>query len=211
VAQTWTLGHPLARKEAVKLNSFVTWLFAGIGVAVGSAVPTLVTTTLGWLRRAWAWLIDRMQPAEHYNSLRLTTWAVEVVGRRENPEDPVVLNVKGDRGRELVQSITKTGMVAEPLTTQQRRTVQAAGRDYGPSGPGYWRRHLPEWTRRELILARLFAVSRATERCMVYGGTVPDSIWVVVCNRPRWHRGAHRWDRFSVGTLVAEDPGPPAD
>jgi hypothetical protein len=163
----------------------------------------------GWLRRAGGWLVDKLQPAEHYNSLNLATYAVEVVGKRQNPDNPVTLKVETDRARSLVQSIKQTGLVSEPLTPEQRQAVMAATRDYGPAGAGYWRRHLPEWTRRELMLARLLALDRGTERCMVYGGTVPDSIWVVVCNRPRWHRGAHQWGRFSVGTLTAEDPGPP--
>jgi hypothetical protein len=193
------------------VNSFTTWLFAGLGVAVGSAMPTLITTVLGWLRRARAWLADRLQPAGHYNSLHLATWEVELVGKRENPDDPVVPDVRGSRGTSLAQHISQTGVVAEPLTSEQRQAVLAAMKDYGPGGPGYWRRNPPEWTRRELVLARLFAVSHGTERCMVYGGTVPDSTWAAVCNRPRWHRGAHRWERFSVGTLTAKDPGPPGD
>jgi len=190
------------------VNTFVTWLFAGVGVAVGSAAPSFVSSALSWIRRVGARLVNRLQPTERYNSLHLTTWAVEVTGRRENPDDPVVLKLEGDRGRSLVQSIRRTGLIAEPLTNEQRQAVQAATRDYGPAGPGYWRRHLPEWTRRELLLARLFAVSRGTERCMVFGGTI-DANWLAVCDRPRWHRGAHRWQRFSVGTLTAQDPGPP--
>jgi hypothetical protein len=136
-------------------------------------------------------------------------WAVEVVGKRENPDDPVVLKVSGDRGRSLVQSIKETGVIAKPLTDEQMQAVHAATRDYGPGGPGYWRRHPPEWTRRELVLGRLLALDGGRERCMVYGGTVPDSTWVAVCGRPRWHRGAHLWQRFSTGTLTARDPGPP--
>ncbi len=191
------------------MNTFVTWFFAGVGVALGSAAPSFVSSALSWMRKVWARLVDRLEPTERYNSLHLTTWAVEVIGRRKNPDDPVVLKVEGSRGTDLVQSIRQTGLIAEPLTNKQRQAVQAAIRDYGPAGPGYWRRHLPEWTRRELLLARLFAVSRGTERCMVFGGTIPNTIWVAVCDRPRWHRGAHRWQRFSVGTLTAQDPGPP--
>jgi hypothetical protein len=190
------------------MNTFGTWLFAGIGVAVGTAVPTIVTSAVGWLRKASAWLVSVLEPAEHYNSLHLTTWLVEVVGQRENPDDPVVLKVEGDRGRSLVESIQQTGCIAEPLNRAQQQAVQAATRDYGPTGPGYWRRRPPEWTRRELMLARLFGLSRGTERCMIFGGTIPDSTWVAVCTRPRWHRGAHGWERFSVGTLTARDPGP---
>ncbi len=193
------------------MNNFVTWLFAGVGVAVGTAMPTAFATVWGWLRRAGAWLVGRMQPAEHYNSLHIPSWKVEVVGQRENPDDPVVLKVQGNRGTNFEQHIRQNGVVAQPLTNEQIQAVHAATRDYGSAGPGYWRRHPPEWTRRELILARLFALNGGTERCMVYGGTVPNSTWVVVCKRPRWHRGAHRWDRFSVGTLTAEDPGPRPD
>jgi len=191
------------------MNTFVTWLFAGVGVALGSAAPTLVSSVLSWMRKVGSGLIDRMQPKERYNSLHLATWAVEVIGPREDPDDPVVLKVEGNRGTDLVQSIRQTGLIAEPLTNEQQQALQAATRDYGPAGPGYWRRHLPEWTRRELALARLFAVSRGTERCMVFGGMIPETIWAAVCDRPRWHRGAHRWQRFSVGTLTAQDPGPP--
>jgi hypothetical protein len=191
------------------VSTFVTWIFAGAGVAVGSAAPSLVSSTLSWTRKAGARLINRLEPAERYNSLNLADWAVEVIGPRENPDDPVVLKVKGSRGTSLEQSIRQTGLVAEPLTKEQLQAVQAARRDYGPSGPGWWRRHPPEWTKRELLLARLFAISRGTERCMVFGGTIQDSIWVAVCPRPRWHRGAHRWERFSAGTLTAPDPGPP--
>ena len=191
------------------MNTFVTWLFAGVGVALGSAAPSFVSSALSWMRKIRARLVDRLQPTEHYNSLHLKTWAIEVVRPRENPDDPVVLKVEGGRGTDLVQSIRQTGLIAEPLTNVQRQAVQAATRDYGSAGPGYWRRHLPEWTRRELLLARLFVVSRGTERCMVFGGTIPDTTWVAVCERPRWHRGAHRWQRFSVGTLTAQDPGPP--
>jgi hypothetical protein len=193
------------------VNTFVTWLFAGLGVAVGTAMPSVAATWWGWLRRAGAWMVDRMQPTEHYNSLQLATWKVEVVKRREDPDDPVVLKVEGNRGTSLEQSVKRTGLVAEPLTSEQLQAVQAATRGYGSTGPGYWRRHLPQWTRRERLLARLFGVSRGTERCFVYGGTVPDSPWVVVCNRPRWHRGAHRWERFSTGTLTVQDRGPPTD
>jgi hypothetical protein len=64
---------------------------------------------------------------------------------------------------------------------------------------------------RELPLARLFAVRSGAERCMVFGGMTPDTTWVAVCTRPRWHRAAHRWERFSVGTLTTQDPGPPPD
>jgi hypothetical protein len=193
------------------VNTFVTWLFAGAGVALGSAAPSFVSSALSWIRKVGARLVDRLEPAQRYNSLHLTTWAVEVIGQRENPDDPVVLKVEGDRGTDLARSIRQTGVIAKPLTHEQRQAVQAAMRDYGPAGSGYWRRRLPEWTRRELLLARLFAVSRGTERCMVYGGTVPDTTWVAVCGRPRWHRGAHHWQRFSVGTLTAQDPGPPDD
>jgi len=136
------------------------------------------------MRKVWTRLIDRFQPIERYNSLHFTTWAVEVIGQRENPDDPVVLKVEGSRGTSLVQSIRQTGLIAKPLTNEQRQAVQAATRDYGPAGPGYWRRHLPEWTRRELLLARLFAVSRGTERCMIFCGTIPDTTWVAVCDRP---------------------------
>ncbi len=191
------------------MNTFVTWLFAGVGVALGSAVPSFVSSALSWMRNVGARLVERLEPKERYNSLHLATWAVEVIGRRENPDDPVVLKVEGNRGTDLVRSIKQTGLIAEPLTNEQLQAVQAAMRDYGPAGSGYWRRHLPEWTRRELLLARLFAVSRGTERCMVFGGMIPDTPWVAVCDRPRWHRGAHRWQRFSVGTLTAKDPGPP--
>ncbi len=193
------------------MSTFVTWLFAGVGVALGSAMPSLVSRVLSWARTAGAWLGDLMQPTERYNSLNLANWEVEVMGQRENPGDPVVLRVKGDRGRSLVDSIKRTGLVEEPLTKQQQRAVQAAKRDYGPSGPGYWRRHPPEWTKRELLLARLFAVNRGTERCMVYGGTIAGTHWVAICNRPRWHRGAHSYERFSSGTLSAQDPGPGDD
>jgi len=191
------------------VNTFVTWLFAGVGVALGSAVPSLFSNVFSWLRQAGGRLAERMQPAEHYDSLNLANWEVEVINRREHPDDPVVLKVKGDRGTSLVNSIKRTGLVAEPLTSEQHKAMQAAGRDYGPSGPGYWRRHLPEWTRRELVLARGFAISRGTERCMVYGGTIAGTHWVVVCNRPRWHRGAHSYERFSSATLTADDPGSP--
>jgi hypothetical protein len=191
------------------VSTFVTWIFAGAGVALGSAAPSFVSSTLSWTRKAGARLVDRLQPTERYNSLHLATWAVEVIGPRENPDDPVVLKVEGSRGTNLVQSIRQTGLIAEPLTKEQRQAVQAAIGDYGSAGSGYWRRHLPEWTRRELLLARLFAVSRGTERCMVFGGVIPGMTWVAVCDRPRWHRGAHRWQRFSVGTLTAKDPGPP--
>lgn len=191
------------------MNTFVTWLFAGVGVALGSAVPSFVSSGLSWMRKVGAWLVDRVQPTERYNSLHLATWAVEVVGVRENPDDPVVLKVEGNRATALEQRIRQTGLIADPLTNEQQQAVRAATRDYGPAGSGYWRRHLPEWTRRELLLARLFAVSRGTERCMVFGGTISDTTLVAVCDRPRWHRGAHRWQRFSVGTLTAQDPGPP--
>lgn len=190
------------------MSNFTTWLFAGIGVAAGSAMPSFAATGWSWLRRTGAWLVDRIEPAERYNSLHLATWAVEVVRRREDPDDPVVLKVEGHRAASLEQSIRQTGLVAKPLTRDQQQAVQAATRDYGPGGPGYWRRKLPEWTRRELLLARLLAISHGTERCMVYGGKIPDSTWVAVCTRPRWHRGAHCWERFSVGTLTAKDPGP---
>jgi hypothetical protein len=193
------------------LSTFGTWLFAGIGVAVGSVVPGLVARGLSWLRAAGARLSYRMQPAERYNSVHLANWEVAVVGQRENPGDPVVLKVKGDRGTSLVNSIKQTGLIAEPLTAEQQKAMQAATRDYGPSGAGYWRRHAPEWTRRELVLARLFAVGLGTERCMVYGGTITDSHWVAVCKRPRWHRGAHAYERFSNATLTAQDPGPGED
>jgi hypothetical protein len=46
---------------------------------------------MSWLRTVGAWLADRVQPAEHYNSLNLVNWEVEVIEQRENPEDPVVL------------------------------------------------------------------------------------------------------------------------
>lgn len=193
------------------MNTFGTWLFAGLGVALGSAAPSFVSSALSWMRKVGARLVDWLEPKERYNSLHLRTWAVEVIGRRENPDDPVVLKVEGSRGTNLVQSVKQTGVLAEPLTDEQRKAVQAATRDYGPAGSGYWRRHLPEWTRRELLLARLFAVSRGTERCMIFGGTIPDTTWVAVCDRPRWHRGAHRWQRFSLGTLTVQDPGPPDD
>jgi hypothetical protein len=193
------------------VSTFVTWLFAGTGVALGAALPALVARAWGLVKTAWARLVSRLQPTERYNSLHLVNWAVEVIGKREKPNDPVVLKVSGDRARSLVQSIRQTGLVAEPLTNEQMLAVHAATRDYGPSGPGYWRRHPPEWTRRELVLARLFAVDGGSERCMVCGGTVPGSTWVVVCARPRWHRGAHLWQRFSTGTLTAQDPGPPDD
>jgi hypothetical protein len=183
--------------RGIPVSNFGSWVFAGIGVAVGTAVPTIVTTVLGWLRQAWSWLTTRIEPAERYNSLLgLTSWSVEVVGKRENPDDPVILDARG-RGTDLEASIRRTGTIAEPLTREQREAVIAARQDYGPSGSGYWRRHPPEWTRRELILARLFAVGQGTERCMVYGGMVPGGNWVVVCGAPRWHRGAHRWERFS--------------
>jgi hypothetical protein len=172
-------------------------------------MPSVIGTWWRGLRRAGAWLANRVQPAEHYNSLHLATWRVEVVKTREDPDDPVVLKVEGNRGTSFEQHIRQNGAVAEPLTDEQLQAVHAATRDYGPGGPGYWRRHLPEWTRRELLLARLFAVGSGTERCMVYGGTIPDTTWVAVCKRPRWHRGGHRFERFSVGTLTAEDPGPP--
>lgn len=190
------------------MNTFVTWLFAGVGVALGSAVPSLFSNVLSWLRRVGTRLADWMQPAMRYNSLNLTNWKVEVINQRENPDDPVILQVQGDRGRSLVNSIKLTGLVEEPLSSDQQQAVQAAMRDYGPSGPGYWRRHPPEWTRRELLLARLFAVDRGTERCSVYGGVIEDTTWVAVCKRPRWHRGAHAYERFSTGTLTARDPGP---
>jgi hypothetical protein len=193
------------------MSNFGTWLFAGVGVALGTAVPSIVSSVLTWLRTAWARLVERMQPSERYNSLNLATWAVEAVGKRENPDDPVVLSVKGGSARDLEQSIRRTGFIAEPLTREQREAVQAAARDYGGTGPGYWRRYLPEWTRRELLLARLLMVSHGSERCMIYGGTTDDRNWVVVCARPRWHRGAHGWERFGVGTIRAEDPGPPGD
>jgi hypothetical protein len=193
------------------VNNFVTWLFAGVGVALGSAVPSLFSSMLSWLRRFEERLAERMQPAEHYNSLHLANWEVEVINARENPDDPVVLKVRGDRGTSLVNSVKRTGLVAEPLTSEQQKAMQAATRDYGPSGPGYWRRHAPEWTRRELLMARLLAVSRGTERCMIYGGTIEDTHWVAICNRPRWHRGAHVYERFSSATLTADDPGPPSN
>jgi hypothetical protein len=193
------------------VNNFGTWLFAGTGVALGSALPALIARGWRWLRMTTSALAARLQPSEHYNSLHLASWAVEVIGQREHPDDPVVLNVEGQRGRSLVQSIQQTGTVAEPLTAEQRQALNAATRDYGPGGAGYWRRHPPEWTRRELLLARLFAVGLGTERCMIYGGTIPDSTWVAVCGRPRFHRGAHGWQRFSVGTLTARDPGPPGE
>lgn len=173
-------------------------------------MPTIVSTVLSWLRSAWSWLAGLIQPAEHYNSLHQATWAVEVIGQRDKPDDPVVLTVKGGDAHSLEQSVKRTGYIAEPLTREQQDAVIAAGRDYGPSGSGYWRRRLPEWTRRELLLARLFALQHGTERCLVYGGAVPGGNWVVVCGAPRWHRGAHRWERFSVGTLTLPDPGPPS-
>jgi hypothetical protein len=40
-------------------------------------------------------MVERLQPAERYNSPHLATWNVEVIGKREDPEDPVTLNVKG--------------------------------------------------------------------------------------------------------------------
>lgn len=204
----WPSSDLRTIREGCQVNTFATWLFAGFGVAVGSAAPSFVSSALSWMRRGGTRLIDLLQPKERYNSLHLTTWAVEVMGQRENPDDPVVLKVEGSRATAFEQSIRQTGLIAEPLTSEQRQAVQAAMRDYGPAGPGYWRRHLPEWTRRELLLARFFAVSRGTERCMVFGGMIPDTTWVAVCLRPRWHRGAHRWERFSVGTLTAQDPGP---
>lgn len=191
------------------MNTFGTWLFAGLGVAVGTALPSWVGSGWSWLGQAGARLVQRLQPAERYNSLGLATWAVEVAVKRENPDDPVVLKVEGNRATALERSIRQKGVVAEPLSDEQRLAVNAATRDYGPGGAGYWRRHPPEWTRRELRLARLFALSQGTERCMVYGGMTEDSAWAVVCGAPRWHRGAHRWQRFSVGTLTAPDPGPP--
>jgi len=178
---------------------------------LGAALPALVVRGWGLVRTAGARLVQRLQPAERYNSLHLANWAVEVIGQRDDPDDPVVLKVSGGRGYSLVQSIRRTGLVEEPLTREQQQAVQAATRDYGPSGSGYWRRHAPEWTRRELVLARILAVSDGTERCMVYGGTIPDSTWVAVCVRPRWHRGAHLWERFSTSTLTAQDPGPPGN
>ena len=193
------------------MKTFVTWLFAGTGVALGAALPALVARGWGLLRSAWARLVQRLQPAEHYNSIHLANWAVEVIGQRADPDDPVVLKVSGGRGYSLVQSIKRTGLVEEPLTGEQQQAVHAAIRDYGPGGPGYWRRHLPEWTRRELVLARLLTVGGGSERCIVYGGTIQDSTWVAVCARPCWHRGAHLWQRFSTGTLTAQDPGPPDD
>jgi hypothetical protein len=151
-----------------------------------------------------------MQPAERYNSLRLVNWAVEVTGKRGDPDDPVILKVKSGNASSLVESIRQTGLIAEPLTSEQMQAVHAATRDYGPGGPGWWRRQLPEWTRRELVLGRLLAISEGSERCMVYGGTI-DPNFAAVCARPRWHRGAHEWQRFSVGTLTAKDPGPSDD
>lgn len=65
------------------MSTFVTWLFAGIGVALGSAVPSLVSRVLSWTRRAGGWLVDLIQPAERYNSLNLANWEVEVMGQRE--------------------------------------------------------------------------------------------------------------------------------
>ncbi|HVB42017.1 MAG TPA: hypothetical protein VNF47_04840 [Streptosporangiaceae bacterium] len=190
------------------MSTFGTWLFAGLGVAVGTALPSWVGSGWSRLGQAMTSLVQRLQPAERYNSLNLASWAVEVAVIRENPDDPVVLKVEGGRATSLEQSIRQTGLVAESLTVEQRLALNAATRDYGRGGPGYWRRHPPEWTRRELLLARLFALSQGTERCMVYGGTIPDTTWVAVCCAPRWHRGAHRWQRFSVGTLTADDPGP---
>jgi hypothetical protein len=119
------------------------------------------------MRKVGARLVDWLEPKERYNSLHLRTWAVEVIGRRENPDDPVVLKVEGSRGTNLVQSVKQTGLIAEPLTNEQRQEVQAAMRDYGPAGSGYWRRHLPEWTRRELLLARLSSQSAAA----------PSAVW----------------------------------
>jgi hypothetical protein len=193
------------------MSTFTTWLFAGTGVALGAALPALVARGWGLVRTAGARLVQRLQPAERYDSLGLANWAVGVIGQRDDPDDPVVLKVSGGRGYSLVQSIKRTGLVEEPLTREQQQAVQAATRDYGPGGPGYWRRHLPEWTRRELVLARLFLLDNGSERCMVYGGTIPNSTWVAVCARPRWHRGAHLWQRFSTGTLTAQDPGPSDD
>lgn len=111
------------------MNSFITWLFAGIGVALGAAVPTLFSNVLSGLRRIGASLVDRLQPAERYNDLHIPSWAVEVV-----------LKVDGGRGYSLVQSIRETGLVAEPLTSDQQDALHAATRDYGPGGPGYRRR-----------------------------------------------------------------------
>jgi hypothetical protein len=116
------------------VNTFVTWLFAGTGVALGAALPALVARGWGLLGTAGTWLVERLQPAEHYNSLHLATWAVEVVGQRGDPDDPVVLKVEGSRRTSLVQSIRRTGVVAEPLTSEQRQAVLAATRDYGPNG-----------------------------------------------------------------------------
>jgi len=72
------------------MTTFGTWLFAGVGVAVGSAAPSLVSRGLSWLRTAVSRLADRMQPAERYNSLHLENWKVEVINQRENPDDPVI-------------------------------------------------------------------------------------------------------------------------
>jgi hypothetical protein len=118
---------------------------------------------------------------------------------------------RGGRGTSLAQSIRQHGTVSEPLTREQQRAVLAASADYGPSGSGYWRRHPPEWTKRELELARVFLLGNGSERCQVYGGKIENSNWVAVCARPRWHRGAHKWQRFPEGTLVAKDRGPPND
>lgn len=130
------------------MKTFVTWLFAGTGVALGAALPALVARGWGLLRTAGARLVERLQPAEHYDSLHLATWAVEVAGQRGDPDDPVVLKVEGSRGASLERSIRRTGMIAEPLTSEQMQAVHAATRDYGPGGPGYRRRYPPEWTRR---------------------------------------------------------------
>jgi hypothetical protein len=62
-------------------------LFAGIGVAPGFAVPSFVSNALSWLRKAGSGLVERLQPAERYNSLDLATWAVEVAVKRENSDD----------------------------------------------------------------------------------------------------------------------------
>jgi hypothetical protein len=190
------------------VNTFGTWLFAGLGVAVGTALPAWVGSAWSRLGQAVTSLVQRLQPTERYNSLGLASWAVQVAVIRDKPDDPVVLKVEGNRATSLEGSVRRTGMVAEPLTEDQRLALMAATRDYGPGGAGYWRRHPPGWTRRELRLARLFVLSRGTERCMVYGGTITGTSWVAVCCAPRWHRGAHRWQRFSVGTLTAPDPGP---
>lgn len=99
------LVAPPSGEVAARVNTFVTWIFAGVGVALGAAVPTLFSNVLTWIRRLGASIFERLQPAERYNDLQIASWAVEVIGKRENPDDPVVLQVEGSRGSSLVQSI----------------------------------------------------------------------------------------------------------